>query len=253
MELADWKDTFIKLAKKVTLDEAALVAASINPFCVNNSIENAIHGGFENWPTAKMVASLLRDAVAAGDIAVDEVTVDTRDGYNQVLSGSDLLRHIALNPSHEVNRATFRGNDVWQWMVAHHLIDLKYGDGYSPTRDRILAIMRAKQASKHVNYNYGKQIQYLTDQVSQLTEQLQQAEEEIAVLKAKSPNFRHITPLLELVAEVQERYWGDTWDSTDADTNPKQSDIIDWVKSNPRSGSSSKRAEMVAVVAKPIV
>lgn len=61
-----------------------------------------------------------------------------------------------------------------------------------------------------------------------------------------------MTPLLELVAEVQERYWGENWDRDDPDTTTKQSDIIEWVKSDPRSSSSSKRAEMVAVVAKPI-
>lgn len=258
MDLTDWKDTFIKLTKKVTIDEAALVAASINPFSVNSSILDATNGGFDSWPTAKMVARLLRDAVAVGDIAVIEASIDTCQGYNEILSGDTLLQHMDSNPSHRISNATFLGKDVWQWMVYHRLIDLKYGEGYSPSRDRLIAIMSADRASQNATDHNGEHIQNLTKQIAELTERLQQAEKEIEILKARATHFRHMTPLLELVAEVQDRYWGENWDQSDPDTNTRQYDIVEWIKADPRCGKnnkgepSEKRAEMVAIVAKPI-
>ncbi len=102
------------------------------------------------------------------------------------------------------------------------------------------------------NYLKSQKDVDLAKHAEELSKRLLRAEVEITALKVKAPAFRHMTPLLELVAEVQERYWGENWDRDDPDTTTKQSDIIEWVKSDPRSSSSSKRAEMVAVVAKPI-
>ncbi|MNN86476.1 hypothetical protein D3C81_2039010 [compost metagenome] len=92
----------------------------------------------------------------------------------------------------------------------------------------------------------------LAKHAAELSIQLLQAEVEISALKLKAPAFRHMTPLLELVAEVQERYWGENWDRNDPDTTTKQDDIIEWVRRDPRC-SSKKRAELVAIAARPVI
>ncbi|MFM4824093.1 hypothetical protein ACEUDJ_04270 [Aeromonas bivalvium] len=92
----------------------------------------------------------------------------------------------------------------------------------------------------------------LAKHAAELSKQLLQAEVEISALKLKAPAFRHMTPLLELVAEVQERYWGENWDRNDPDTTTKQDDIIEWVRRDPRC-SSKKRAEIVAIAARPVI
>lgn len=301
MILTDWKETFIRLVRRVTLDEAALVAASIDPAEVGSSVGNGKRGGFDNWQRAELVARLLREAVASGNIYAIEASVDTCQGFNHILKGSDLRRHMDKNPSHRINSATFQATDVWLWMARRGLIEPEYVEFHAVTRNRVLKQIKSELAkqknarqisgptppneqptvpkdstksnghkpledvgtascapdNKRPEDQLSDQVATLKAQVADLTERLQQAENEISELKAKTPTFRHMTTLLELVADVQERYWGDNWDRDDPDTKANQGDIIAWVRKDPRcppdgrGGSSKNQATMVAVVAKP--
>ncbi|MBL0521105.1 hypothetical protein JD523_09330 [Aeromonas enteropelogenes] len=118
----------------------------------------------------------------------------------------------------------------------------------------IASIKPARQMSNQQEpHNFDKQkFIDLENHAAELAKQLSKAEAEISALKLKTTTFRHITPLLELVAAVQERYWGDNWDRNDPDTTTKQDDIIEWIMSDPRC-SSKKRAEVVAIAARPLV
>lgn len=125
--------------------------------------------------------------------------------------------------------------------------------------------MRLASLSPKEQMNAPQESDYLRNQkdmelakhAAELSKRLQMAEAEITALKAKTPAFRHMTTLLELVADVQERYWGDNWDRDDPDTKTNQRDIIEWVRKDPRcppdgeGGGSKHKATMVAVVAKP--
>lgn len=242
--------TFIKINATVSADQAALVAAGINPADVNNSVSEAKKGNYWGWDIAITVREALLNNLCDNKIFDPEpVLIKYCDTYgNGVTQISDLVNIIpALLEMGVPDSARFQAPSLWQWIAKNVSIDPEICDWINecyPTHN-------TKPSPSERQLTDAQHGEYI-DPVAELTERLRQAETEIAALKVGIPQFRHITPLLELVAEVQERYWGNNWDCTDADTNPKQSDIIEWVKSDPRSGSSSKRAEMVAVVAKPI-
>lgn len=248
MDLTDWKDAFIKLSRRVTIDEAALVAASINPLLVNSSISEAMRGGFDNWERAVLVARLLQDAVL--DMQIEAVSA-TFHVENWSAGQAELIlnprQYIEENPLCVLLNATFRGHEVWQWMVYHGLIDPKYDEQYSPSRERIIANMKAANASKSPANQDDEQLKRLINQVTELTTLLQEAETEIAALKVGIPHFRHMTPALRLVAEVQERYWGDNWEPN---TIPKQFTILHELENI--HGLSNAKAKNVEYVASPI-
>ncbi|MFH7526536.1 hypothetical protein AB2J22_13210 [Aeromonas sp. A5] len=123
MALTDWKEIFINLVKIVTLDEAALVAASINPVEVGGLVDNAKLGEFDNWQKAVLVARLLRDAVASDNIQALEAHVDTLHGCCNLMDYSSLCRHMKKNPSHRIERAKFRASEVWIWLARKKLIE----------------------------------------------------------------------------------------------------------------------------------
>lgn len=247
--------TFIKINATVSADQAALVAAGINPADVNNSVSEAKKGNYWGWDMAFTVREALLNNLCDSNIFDPEpVLIKYWDTYgNDFTQISDLVNIIpALLEMGVPDSARFKAPSLWQWIAKNVSIDPEICDWinecYPPNNTKPSPSERQLTDTQPDEHTTS-----LVNQVAELTERLRQSEEEIASLKTKVPAFRHMTPLLQLVAEVQERYWGDNWDCTDTDTNPKQSDIIDWLKSNPRSGSSSKRAEMVAVVAKPIV
>jgi hypothetical protein len=134
---------------------------------------------------------------------------------------------------------------------------------------RFLARDIAFDESPQYDKDTHEQAATLTEQATEVTERLrqveaqaaahtaeqnqrlQQAEAENAVLKTQVRVFRYITPLLELVAVVQERYWGDNWDPSDKSSRSTHKQIIDWLIKE-KLCSSVKEAEMVSRVASPI-
>lgn len=188
----------------------------------------------------------------------EPVLIKYWDTYgNGVTQINDLLNIIpALLEMGVPDSARFKAPSLWRWIAKNASIDPEICDWinecYPPNNTKPTPSER-----QLMNTQPGEHITSLVDQVAELTERLRQAEEEIASLKIKAPAFRHMTPLLELVAEVQERYWGDNWDRDDHDTKPRQDDIIEWVAADPRcprndkGKGSANQAKMVAVVAKP--
>lgn len=63
-------------------------------------------------------------------------------------------------------------------------------------------------------------------------------------------SFRHVTDALKLVAAVQDRYLGETWDPNDNDTYPKKKDVVEWLKEQ-SPGMSNVAAEAIDRVAMP--
>lgn len=251
--------TFIKINATVSADQAALVVAGINPADVNNSVLEAKKGNYWGWDKAITVRDALLNNLCDNSIFDPEpVLIKYWDTYgNGVTQINDLLNIIpALLEMGVPDSARFKAPSLWRWIAKNASIDPEICDWinecYPPNNTKPTPSER-----QLMNTQPGEHITSLVDQVAELTERLRQAEEEIASLKIKAPAFRHMTPLLELVAEVQERYWGDNWDRDDHDTKPRQDDIIEWVAADPRcprndkGKGSANQAKMVAVVAKP--
>lgn len=62
-------------------------------------------------------------------------------------------------------------------------------------------------------------------------------------------HFRYVTPLLKLIAEIQERYCGELFSQDDPDTWTKKEVIANWLKKE--KGVSAVRAEQMAAIAVP--
>ena len=244
MDLSDWKAAFIKLARGVTIDEVALVGASIHPISVDGSINQARNGGFDNWQTAELIARLLRDAVRNGELYVEEAYIAYLEGYT-VVPGNKLQTFLRDNRSSGVQGAKFQGGEVWEWMAYHGFIDPKYAEPLrSPGTDRIIRAMNAADKEKEQSA-----------QVAELKSQLEQAHKELARIKSEQEKANrsevlHNTELLKLVHVVQERYWGANWDPSNNQTNTIQPVIIEWLMST--YSLSGFRAKAVEAVACPI-
>lgn len=247
MDLSDWKAAFIKLAKGVTIDEVALVGASIHPISVEGSIMQARTGGFDNWQTAELIARLLRDAVLNDELIVKEAYVSSIElyGVREVVPGNKLQDHLRANGFPAVQGAKFHGREVWEWMAYHGFIDPKYAEPLrSPGTDRIIRAMNAADKEKEQSA-----------QVAELKSQLEQAHKELARIKSEQEKANrsevlHNTELLKLVHVVQERYWGANWDPSNNQTNTIQPVIIEWLMST--YSLSGFRAKAVEAVACPI-
>lgn len=255
---------FIRLNRLVTAEQAGLVAAGILPAEVNSSIFTAKNGNYTGWQTAVTIRdALLNNVVAYLTPAPALITYwdSFGDGYAEYRDIADITDAIFERGT--PNAVSFEASTLWPWIANHVDIDpelhaciQKYCDAQKSANE---TTANSTQENKPADDTQSvEQVTALAEKVAELTERLQQAEAEIAALKGRAPTFRHMTPLLELVAEVQERYWGDNWDQSDPDTNTRQDDIVEWIKADPRCGKnnkgepSEKRAEMVAIVAKPI-
>lgn len=243
---------FIRINKVVTADQAALVAAGINPVEVNNDVSVAQKGNWLGWHMAVTVRDALLGNLGAGHLDPEPLSISYWEQYGYDSAENVIYGIVDIWPTllkkGVPDNARFNADSIWPWIAENLDIDPEL-------QDCINAIYAPKTNAPDGGWSedkqHSEQVDAIATDVSKLTERLRQAEEEIAILKAKKPTFRHLTPLLELVAEVQERYWGDNWDRDDPDTNTKQNDIIDWVESDPRC-SSKKRAEVVAIAARPI-
>ena len=201
MDLSDWKAAFIKLAKGVTIDEVALVGASIHPISVEGSIMQARTGGFDNWQTAELIARLLRDAVLNDELIVKEAYVSSPGWYgsSEVVPGNKLQDYLRANGFPAVQGAKFHGREVWEWMAYHGFIDPKYAKPLrSPGTDRIIRAMSADKEQ--------------SAQIVELKRQLASAQDELAKLRPDSeqqtdPRQKHIQvikSLLSLIPEIED-------------------------------------------------
>ena len=198
MDLSDWKAAFIKLARGVTIDEVALVGASIHPISVDGSINQARNGGFDNWQTAELIARLLRDAVRNGELYVEEAYIAYLEGYT-VVPGNKLQTFLRDNRSSGVQGAKFQGGEVWEWMAYHGFIDPKYAE--PPRSLGTERIIRAMNADKEQS-----------DQIAELKRQLAFAQDELAKLRidgeqSADPRQKHIQvikSLLSLIPEIED-------------------------------------------------
>lgn len=152
----------------------------------------------------------------------------------------------------EASANTFEASTLWPWIANHVDIDpelhaciQKYCDAQKSANE---TTVNSTQENKPADDTQSvEQVTALAEKVAELTERLQQAEAEIAALKGRAPTFRHMTPALRLVAEVQERYWGDNWEPN---TVPKQFTILHELENT--HGLSNAKAKNVEYVASPI-
>lgn len=200
MDLSDWKAAFIKLAKGVTIDEVALVGASIHPISVEGSIIQARTGGFDNWQTAELIARLLRDAVLNDELIVKEAYVSSPRWYgsSEVVPGNKLQDYLRANGFPAVQGAKFHGREVWEWMAYHGFIDFKYAEPLrSPGTDRVIRAMNADKEQ--------------SAQIVELKRLLASAQDELAKLRidgeqSADPRQKHIQvikSLLSLIPEIE--------------------------------------------------
>lgn len=241
--------TFIKINATVSADQAALVAAGINPADVNNSVSEAKKGNYCSWDMAFTVREALLNNLCDNNIFDPEpVLIKYWNTYeNDVTQISDLVNIIpALLEMGVPDSARFKAPSLWQWIAKNVSIDPEICDWinecYPPNNTK-------PSPSEHqlTDAQPGEHIASLVDQVAELTKRLQEAEAEIAALKVGIPHFRHMTPALRLVAEVQERYWGDNWEPN---TIPKQFTILHELENI--HGLSNAKAKNVEYVASPI-
>lgn len=241
--------TFIKINATVSADQAALVAAGINPAEVNNSVSAAKQGNYWGWDMALTVREALLNNLCDNNIFDPEpVLIKYRDNYgNDVTQISDLVDIIpALLEMGVPDSARFKAPSLWQWIAKNVSIDPEICDWINecyPTNNT----KPSPSESPLTDAQPGENIASLVDQIVELTARLKEAEAEIATLKAGIPHFRHMTPALRLVAEVQERYWGDT---REPNKIPKQFTILHELENI--HGLSNAKAKNVEYVASPI-
>ena len=201
MDLSDWKAVFIKLAKVVTIDEVALVGASIQPLVVDSLIPRAFDRGFDNAQTAALIARTLRDAVCAGDLPVYSVVVEDafRPGWSTPLPGDLLPNFLRETKFPKIVDAEFSGREIWEWMAYQGFIDPKYAEPLrSPGTDRIIQAMSADKEQ--------------SAQIFELKRQLASAQDELAKLRidgeqSADPRQKHIQvikSLLSLIPEIED-------------------------------------------------
>lgn len=201
MDLSDWKAAFIKLAKGVTIDEVALVGASIHPISVDGSIVQARRGGFDNWQTAELIARLLMDAVLNDELIVKEAYVSSIELYGvmEVVPGNKLQDHLRANGFPAVQGAKFHGREAWEWMAYQGFIDPKYAEPLrSPGTESLLRAMNADKEQ--------------SAQIVELKRQLASTQDELAKLRidgeqSADPRQKHIQvikSLLSLIPEIED-------------------------------------------------
>lgn len=224
----------------VTADEAALVAAGIDPATVNFKVGGP--GGAYRTKAISIRMALLRAVGSNSGPTVISVTHWREFGYNsdaEISRGAESIAN-AIDQYGEPHDATFEAMSVWQWLRDRNLLDPDY------VLPKPIKSHEAEE-THHEQTEPGGQMEALAEQVATLTERLQQAEKEIATLKAMTPVFRHITPALKLVAEIQNSHWGDGWKEA---TIPKQESVVQGLVD--AYGLSKVRATSIDYVASPI-
>ena len=198
MDLSDWKAAFIKLARGVTIDEVALVGASIHPISVDGSINQARDGGFDNWQTAELIARLLRDAVRNGELYVEEAYIPDPEWYGSrtVVPGNKLQTYLRNNRFPAVQGAKFQGGEVWEWMAYHGFIDRKYTPHEPPSR----ALQILREGTKQ-----SDQIVELKRQLASVQDELASTQDEIAKLTMEKAQPVELHPTAERHAVNREK------------------------------------------------
>lgn len=220
----------------VTADEAALVAADIVPAAASFKVGSP-RGNSHKAITVRQ--ALLR--AVGSENAPTTISVTYYEQYtSEIFRGAEDIARI-ITERGEPHGATFEAMSVWQWLRDRNRLDPDY---ILPKPFNPHSITLPDQV---FDIESDKQMSALTEQVAALTERLQETEAEIAELKTGIPQFRHMTPALRLVAEVQERYWGDTWEPN---TLPKQFTILHELENT--HGLSNAKAKNIEYVASPI-
>lgn len=241
--------TFIKINSTVSVDQAALVAAGINPADVNNSVSEAKKGNYWGWDLAVTVREALLNNLCDNKVFDPEpILIKYWDTFgNGFTQFSDLVNIIpALLEMGVPDSARFKAPSLWQWIAKNVSIEPEIYDWIHECYPPINA-KPSPPGRQLIDTQPSEHIASLVAQITELTDRLRQAEAEIDALKEGIPHFRHMTPALRLVAEVQERYWGDTWEPN---TIPKQYTILHELENI--HGLSNAKAKNVEYVASPI-
>lgn len=97
-----------------------------------------------------------------------------------------------------------------------------------------LSYLLAKEAGwdiENESVNDMENLSAVADEIElELHNRKSKREGSLSVLSKDELEFTHITPLLKIVAAVQQRYYGATFDEGDTDSYPAKNKIIDWVQ-----------------------
>lgn len=236
--VAPWAERFPTWGRRVrvTLAQAALLLANIDPVTVSHSVSTAKIGNWGGWEEAEGWAGAIADAIKSGRLSPDA------DGEIAV---ADLLRWIdeTTAPAPKPDAADF-------WLDSPDLIAEARAEALQAAQERDQARARADMLEQEKDTLLGE-LEALRERLSESERsQHQQQQYDQPLNTTDIDRFLHFTELLKLVAAVQERYWGPNWDRSDRDTAPRQKEIVGWLKSAHRL--TDNEATSVERIACPI-
>ena len=242
---------FIRINKTVTADQAALVAAGIDPVDVDGRVSEAKRGNWTGWETAAVVRDALFNNLANShfDPEPSSISYVENYGYN---SEEIIFRGLvdiipALLERGAPHHISFEAGSLWLWVAKNVGIDPELNDYITGIYAKPETTDRAKQAMMEDEEQCG--------QLNELESQLAQVSQELATVKSelqevKQDSVLHNTELLKLVSVVQRRYWGANWDPSNKQTNTAIPVIVEWLTST--YSLSDVKAKAVEAVACPI-
>ncbi|MNE00878.1 hypothetical protein D3C77_139900 [compost metagenome] len=242
----------------VTVDDAALMVAGIDPVKAHNCVYRACYMGTHGGALAEKIRGVLINNLCKGHLDPEPASIEYHpipsligDPYDKYKGIADIA--AALKERGAPINATFKADSLWRWIANN----LAQEEGVNPELFAYLVERYLQDSSPKVEHT-GLPLPYdikssarerdLAEQVAALSKRVQQVEEENAELRAKTPTIRHLTQMITLVLLVQERYWGDNWDRDIPDSYPKQNDIIEWLMGAPHC-CTKRRAIAIEIIA----
>lgn len=237
------------------------MAAGIDPKEVQNSEAHACKPSNYGWGLVKKIEAILLNNLAEGHLNPEPTSISywprgivlISDYCEQKITDLDCIVS-ALKEKGAPDGATFKADSLWRWMANNVAEEI----GFDPALYEYLAETYFEDdGTKAENIGLplpsgvrsSERERDLAEQVAALSKRVQQVEEENAELRAKTPTIRHLTQMIALVLQVQERYWGDNWDPDIPDSYPKQNDIIEWLMGAPHC-CTERQAKAIEIIAR---
>lgn len=232
--VAPWAKCFPTWGRRVrvTVDQAALLLANIDPVKVSHRVAAAQFGNWTGWEDAEGWAGAIVDAIKSDRLSPDA------DGEIAV---ADLLRWIdePTVPASKPDAADL-------WLDSPDLIAKNRAEALQAAQERDQACGGQIEARTRENAELLDESLALRERPSE-SERSQQQQCDQPLNTTGTDRFLHFTDLLKLVAAVQKRYWGSNWDRNNRDTAPRQEDIVEWLKSEHRlTDNEAKSVDRVA-------
>lgn len=237
------------------------MAAGIAPGAVQSSVNYERNTSSYGWGLVNKIEAILLNNLGEGHLDPEPTSISywprggglLSDYYEQKITDFDCIVS-ALKEKGAPDSATFKAESLWPWMAKNVAEELGFDpDLYEYLAETYLEDNSTKAESTGLPLPSGvrssERERDLAEQVAALSKRVQQVEEENAVLRAKTPTIRHLTQMIALVLQVQERYWGDNWDPDIPDSYPKQNDIIEWLMGAPHC-CTERQAKAIEIIAR---